>query len=97
MLPASADDGDIPRATLNLLGLNKIQMMSVKESMRVRGQSATAYGTNSTLATPFAKSIIKKNSRQSRIGTEESIDLNRLLQLPLTLQYLFTRVINGRD
>jgi len=81
VLPASADDGAIPGATLSFLGLGEMQMMSAEEGMGVRGQSASARSAAAsafsvTLVDPFSGSVITQSGGQSSVGTDENAGLN---------------------
>jgi hypothetical protein len=40
VVPAAADDGRVPQATLRALGLGGMQVVSDREGMQVRGQAA---------------------------------------------------------
>ena len=81
VLPASADDGAIPGATLSFLGLGEMQMMSAEEGMGVRGQSASARSAAAsafsvTLVDPFSGTTITQSGGQSAAATDENAGLN---------------------
>ena len=81
VLPASADDGGIPRSILRSFGLGRLQIMSTEEAMEIRGQSASSRSTAAsafsiTVVDPFSGTTITQSGGQSAVATDENAGLN---------------------
>ena len=80
-LPTSADNDTVPRATLNSLGLEKMQIISDTAAMEVRGKSSAAQGASfsmfsAALFDPFSGSNFTSSAANFSQATDENAGFN---------------------
>jgi hypothetical protein len=80
-IPAFAEDGNVPQATLSSLGLDGMQVVSDQEGLEVRGMSSNAQATslsliNVVLFDPVTAANFQFNVADFGRATDENAGLN---------------------